>query len=176
PRAEAQAVASRVLGTAGPLAAELTPHGPAALRRRFTRALAFCGSVTAVLLALWYWKGLPAWTWQAAIVVTVAAIPLAADRYRSLGHTTAEGHLVTRWGSVVRRHVALEHEGIIGWNLRRSFFQRRAGLVTLTATTAAGRQGYGVWDVELAEALRLADQGIPGLLTPFLVNGGPAGR
>ncbi|WP_405145145.1 PH domain-containing protein [Sphaerisporangium sp. NBC_01403] len=175
PRAEAQAVAARVLGTAGPLAAELVPHGPAALRRRFTRALACCGSLTLVLLALWHWTGLPAWTWQAAIVVTVAAMPLAADRYRSLGHTVAEGHLVTRWGSVVRRHVALKNDGIIGWNLSRSFFQRRAGLATLTATTAAGRQGYGVWDVDLAEALRVADQGIPGLLTPFLVNAGTAG-
>ncbi|MCW2875963.1 MAG: rane-flanked domain protein [Sphaerisporangium sp.] len=172
PRAEAHAVAARVLGGSEPLTAELVPHGPVALRRRFTRALAVCGAVTVALLALWYWTGLPAWTWEAALVATALAMPVAADRYRSLGHTIAGGYLVTRWGSGVRRRVALNCEGIIGWNLRRSFFQRRAGLATLTATTAAGRQGYSVWDVDLAEALRTADQGIPGLLTPFLVKTG----
>jgi putative membrane protein len=62
-------------------------------------------------------------------------------------------------------------DGIIGWNLRRSFFQRRAGLATLTATTAAGRQRYEVPDVPSAEALRLADAATPGLLTPFLERG-----
>ncbi|MET8139256.1 PH domain-containing protein [Sphaerisporangium sp. NPDC005288] len=168
PRAEAVAVAGRVIGTAGPLAVELTPHGPAALRRRFTRALAVCLPVTAALAALWEWDGWPAWAWQLALLGTVATVPLAADRYRALGHALTPGHLVTRWGTLVRRRVALDLDGVIGWNIRRSFFQRRAGLATLTATTAAGRQGYGVWDVELGEALRLADQGIPGLLTPFL--------
>ncbi|MGW4640154.1 PH domain-containing protein [Sphaerisporangium sp. NPDC004334] len=168
PRAEAVAVAGRVIGTAGPLTVELTPHGPAALRRRFTRALAVCLPVTAALAALWEWEGWPAWGWQLALLGTVATVPLAADRYRALGHALTPGHLVTRWGTLVRRRVALDLDGVIGWNIRRSFFQRRAGLATLTATTAAGRQGYGVWDVELGEALRLADQGIPGLLTPFL--------
>ncbi|WP_344949952.1 PH domain-containing protein [Sphaerisporangium flaviroseum] len=172
PLAEAQNVAARVIGVSEPLTADLLPHGPAALRRRFTRALAVWGTLTAALLALSYWAGFPAWTWQTALVLTVPAMPLAADRYRSLGHTISGGHLVTRWGSVVRRRVALDRDGIIGWNLRRSFFQRRAGLATLTATTAAGRQGYSVWDVDLAEALRTADQGIPGLLTPFLVSAG----
>ncbi|WP_248965794.1 PH domain-containing protein [Sphaerisporangium perillae] len=172
PREEAVTVATRVLGTSGPVTAELVPHGRAALRRRFTRALAVCGAVTAVLLGLWRWAGLPAWTWQAALLVTVAALPVAADRYRSLGHTIVAGHLVTRWGTLVRRRVALDREGIIGWNIRRSFFQRRAGLATLTATTAAGRQGYSVWDVDLGEALHIADRAIPGLLAPFLLRAG----
>jgi putative membrane protein len=174
PRAEALDVATRVIGVSEPLTAELVPHGPAALRRRFTRALAVCGTVTLALLALSRWAGLPAWTWQAALVATVAAMPLAADRYRSLGHAIVGDHLVTRWGSVVRRRVALNRDGIIGWNIGRSFFQRRAGLATLTATTAAGRQAYNLPDVELAEALRTAERGIPGLLTPFLVRTGPA--
>ncbi|MFC4535962.1 PH domain-containing protein [Sphaerisporangium dianthi] len=172
PRAEAVAVAARVIGTSGPLTAELTPHGPAALRRRFTRALAVCVPVTVALLALWEWAGWPAFGWQAALLGTVAALPLAADRYRGLGHAMTARHLVTQWGTLVRRRVALDREGIIGWNIRRSFFQRRAGLATLTATTAAGRQGYGVWDVDLSEALHLADQGIPGLLAPFLQRAG----
>ena len=31
---------------------------------------------------------------------------------------------------------------MIGWTVRESWFQRRAGLVTLTATTAVGLLGY----------------------------------
>jgi putative membrane protein len=65
-------------------------------------------------------------------------------------------------------------DGIIGWNLRQSFFQRRAGLATLVATTAAGRQRYAVLDVPLDEAVRLADRALPDLLAPLLT--GPDGR
>ena len=41
----------------------------------------------------------------------------------------------------------LVREGVIGWNLRQSLFQRRAGVVTLEATTAGGRQRYPLPDV-----------------------------
>ncbi len=68
----------------------------------------------------------------------------------------------------------LDCDGIIGWNLERSFFQRRAGLATLVATTAAGRQGYAVQDVPLETAVRLAEEAVPGLLTPFLVPAPPS--
>jgi putative membrane protein len=61
----------------------------------------------------------------------------------------------------------LTREGIIGITLERSFFQRRAGLTTLTATTAAGRQAYAVPDVPDAEALAVCDAAMPGLLDPF---------
>ena len=56
----------------------------------------------------------------------------------------------------------------IGCNVERSFFQRRAGLATLTATTAAGHQHYDVQDVEIGEALRLAEELLPELAEPFL--------
>ena len=46
----------------------------------------------------------------------------------------------------------------------RSFFQRRAGLATLVATTAAGDQHYDVQDLELGEVLRVADALVPGWL------------
>jgi putative membrane protein len=64
----------------------------------------------------------------------------------------------------------LAHDGIIGVNARRSFFQRRAGLVTLTATTAAGDQAYAIPDVTPDEAVRVAEAAAPGLLAPFLVG------
>ena len=102
--------------------------------------------------------------------VSVRDALLAADRYRSLGHALVDGRLVTRQGSLVRRRSMLTTDGIVGWTLHRSFFQRRAGLATLVATTAAGRQRYAVLDVPLEEAVRVADRALPGLLTPFLVG------
>ncbi|MEU7693898.1 PH domain-containing protein [Microbispora hainanensis] len=183
PRAEAVSVARLVLprvsgaasagSDASPVTTPLIPHGPAALRRRFTRAYGVHALVLAVLLALWWWAGLPSWTWLTAAALLPLTALLAADRYHSLGHALTSGYLVTRWGSFSRRRVALECDGVIGWNIERSFFQRRAGLATLTATTAAGRQGYHVLDVELAEALRLAAAATPGLLDPFLTETRP---
>ncbi|WP_327044298.1 PH domain-containing protein [Microbispora sp. NBC_01189] len=187
PRAEAVAVAGLVLShapgatggpspatapLAGPLTGPLTPHGPAALRRRFTRAYGVHGPVLLALLALWAWAGLPSWPWLTAAALLPVTALLAADRYRSLGHALTSGYLVTRWGALVRRRVALRCDGVIGWTVERSFFQRRAGLATLTATTAAGAQSYQVRDVDLAEALRLAAVGTPGLLDPFLERAG----
>src|SRR5439155_1750999 len=63
-------------------------------------------------------------------------------------------------------------EVVIGWNLRQSLFQRRAGVVTLEATTAGGRQRYAALDVPVDVAVRLADEAVPGLLTPFLADYG----
>ncbi len=169
PRAEADRVASEVLHDGVPVTTSLVSHGPRAGRRRFTRAL----GTTAVLVALagaadWLVEG-PPWAWQLALVLLPVAALLAADRYRSLGHALVGDNLVTRQGSLVRRRSMLATDGIVGWTLHRSFFQRRAGLATLTATTAAGRQHYEVLDTELGTAIRLADDATPGLLTPFLV-------
>ena len=73
-------------------------------------------------------------------MLVVAALALAADRARSLGHTLADGYVVARSGSLNRRREALEVEHVIGWTFRSTWFQRRAGLTTLVATTAGGRQ------------------------------------
>jgi putative membrane protein len=169
PREEAERVAGEILHDRAPVAAALVPHGPRARRRRYTRAL----TVTAVVIGLFgaadRLLGGPSWAWQATLVLLPIASLLATDRYRSLGHALAGGRLVTRQGSLVRRRGMLATDGIIGWNMRRSFFQRRVGLATLTATTAAGRQRYDVPDIDLHAAVRLADEATPGLLTPFLV-------
>lgn len=168
PRAEAQRVGALVLGRTVPLTAPLTGHGPRATRRRHTRAVGLAAVAVAACLVLSWTAGLPAWVWRLSLVLLPIAAFLAWDRARSLGHALIEASLVSRRGSLVRRRSALACEGIIGWNLQRSFFQRRAGLATLVATTAAGRQRIDVQDVPLGEALRLADEALPGLLTPFL--------
>jgi putative membrane protein len=77
-----------------------------------------------------------------------------------------------RSGSFQGRRDALQRTGIIGWNIRQSWFQRRAGLVTLCATTAAGKQVYHVLDIPEATAIALADAAVPGLVSQFLASGG----
>jgi putative membrane protein len=175
PRAEAQRVAAAVLRSSEPVSAPLVPHGKIAQRRRYTRFLAVGLPLAAVLLAFHWVAGWPASTWIVLLLVVPLGAALAHDRYQSLGHALAGGFLVSRWGSLVRRRSMLACDGIIGWNLEQSFFQRRAGLATLAATTAAGRQRYAVQDIPLEEAVRLADQAVPGLLTPFL-PGEPGAR
>ncbi|MDQ1538072.1 MAG: putative rane protein [Actinomycetota bacterium] len=168
PQAVAREVATQILGDPAPLEVQLVAHGPAARRRRFTRALlTVLILIAAVGVAVWF--GAPPWLLLPACGSVPVAILLAADRYRSLGHAVAGRFLVTRAGSLARRRDMLECDGVIGWNLSQTFFQRRAGLATLTATTAAGRQQYAVADVPLAVAVSLGNQAVPGLLDDFLV-------
>ncbi|MGW0229036.1 PH domain-containing protein [Actinopolymorpha singaporensis] len=176
PREVALRVAGEVFGGAEPYATPLVPHGPKAVRRRFTRALGPTALVVVVLAALHEVAGLPSWVWQASLVLLPCAALIAGDRARSLGHALRDGVLVCRFGSLVRRRNVLTCDGVLGWNLRQSYFQRRAGLTTLVATTAAGRQHYEIPDVETAEAVRVADAAVPGLLTPFLVRPEPLTR
>jgi putative membrane protein len=98
----------------------------------------------------------------------VAAVPLAADRYRRLGHGLLGHWFVTSRNTLRGRRDVLDTEGIIGWSLGQSFFQRRAGLTNLTATTSAGKQAYGVYDVPETAALALVRAADPGLIEPFL--------
>ncbi|WP_051808574.1 PH domain-containing protein [Actinoplanes subtropicus] len=170
PRAIAAEVAGTVIGDAGPLTVALTPHGPRARRRRFTRAATVSGVLILIVLAVVLLGGAP-WPafWSALVLLPLGAL-LAFDRAASLGHALDEGWLVSRFGSVVRRRYVLRTDAVIGWNMRTSFFQRRAGLTTLVATTAGGHQRYALPDVPDAEALRVARAAVPGLLNQFLAD------
>jgi putative membrane protein len=70
----------------------------------------------------------------------------------------------------MRSTAALQRTGVIGWTVSQSLFQRRVGLVTVIATTAAGHGQYAVVDVTIAEGLAVAQQAVPGLLEPFLLH------
>jgi putative membrane protein len=174
PAVEAHRVAGVVLrAEPTPTAAPLVRHPPVALRRRLTRAIL---PVLALALVLWLASlaGWPGWAWIAALALVPVAAALGYDRYRGLGHALTDRFLVTRSGSLDRRTVALQRTGIIGWQLRQSFFQRRVGLVTLTATIAAGHGAYHVLDLAEPAALELAEAAQPGLLAPFTMRVGVA--
>lgn len=172
PRADAHAVAARVLRTPAlpDRLARLVPHPPAARRRRWLRAVGAVAAIAAALaLASAVGAAPPAWAWPLALVVAVpVAALLAHAAARALASAVTERFLITRHGAVIRRTVVLERDGVIGWTARSTPLQRRAGLVTLTATTAAGRGGYRVIDVDERDGLALVERTTPGTLAPFL--------
>ena len=172
PLAQAHRVAALVLEGIDPTGGALRAHGPAAQRRRYVRALGIALATVTVLVLLRVVAGFPDWPWWLSLLLLPGAVWLAGDRYRALGHGIVDGYLVRRLGSIDRRTAALRCDGIIGWRIHQSFFQRRVGLVTLVATTAGGHGAYEVPDVASAEALDLAADAVPGLLTPFLAGAG----
>ncbi|WP_233159738.1 PH domain-containing protein [Pseudonocardia sp. MH-G8] len=178
PRAVAQGVAATVLREAvSPTdAVRLTGHPTAARGRRLRWALGAVVVVEAplVLLGALLTDVLLHIAWISAVVLVPVAVVLALDAYRSLGHGLGERYLVTRSGSVRRTTVALQRGGIIGWTFRQSIFQRRAHLVTVIATTAAGTGAYAVPDAGSDDGLELAAATVPGLLVPFLEPVGEA--
>ncbi|MGW3325709.1 PH domain-containing protein [Streptomyces virginiae] len=158
-------------------AAELAPHPRAALRRRINRALIWSVLLAApfVGLGLWLTPVLVHTGWITAVVLFAAGVAFAFDAYRNLGHAVHGPYLVTRAGTFTRRTVAVQRDGIIGWSITRSAFQRRAGLLTLGAATAVGNGVYKVRDVRVGDGLAFAEETVPGLLAPFLERV-PAGR
>jgi putative membrane protein len=168
PRAVAVAVAGTVIGDVEPLTVALTRHGPRATVRRFTRAVTLSTILILIVLAFVLVAGTPWWAFWTALTLLPLGAFLAADRAANLGHALTDTWLVSRYGSLVRRRHVLHTDAVIGWNMTTSVFQRRAGLTTLVATTAGGRQHYPVPDVTDAEAVRVARTAVPGLLEQFL--------
>ncbi|TFV59216.1 hypothetical protein E4P42_09750 [Mycobacterium sp. PS03-16] len=125
----------------------LRGHGPAAVRRRWIRALALPAVLAVAAAVAIRWIVLPVWVWPLLAVATVCGALLAADRVRALGHRVGGGWLVARAGSLERRRDCIAGAGIIGWTVRQTFWQRRAGVATVVAATAAGEKAYRLIDV-----------------------------
>lgn len=167
PRVRAREVAGLVLGA--PFHPRLHRHPRAALHRRLLRAIAGWAVLTAALAVGAAFVPVPSWVVAVvSLPALVLALAWAVGAYRGLGHELDENWLVSRYGALLRRTTALQRDGIIGWRMRRTVFQRRAGLTDVAATTAAGTGYYAVRDVSTPDGLRLAEAAVPGLLTPFL--------
>ncbi|NYG56723.1 PH domain-containing protein [Nocardioides perillae] len=163
-----------------PLDLPLTGHGPAARRRAHLRALrGVLPPVAAVVAAAVWWVVPPAAAATAVAALLLLALGVGELSWRHLGHALTPAHLVAGAPAASRTRTVLETDGVIGWNVTQGWFQRRAGLVTLTATTAAGPERVVVHDVPRQAALDLATRATPGLLEQFLVGNGverPGGR
>ena len=156
PRATAEAVLVDLIERPDVVTGALTPHGPAAIRRRWVRALALpvVASVGAGIAALTV--GIGVWVWPVLVLLSAFSVFLAVDRSRSLGHRVGGGWLVARAGSMQRRRDCVAAPGIVGWTVRQSWPQRRAGVATLVAATAAGTKRYEVLDVPAEAAWTIA--------------------
>ncbi|MBN9757453.1 transmembrane protein, ydbT [Pseudonocardia sp. Ae406_Ps2] len=173
-RAHAHTVAATATRATGPVTdGPLRAHPPRARTRRLVRAVG-PALVPAAALGVFAWFDAAVWpvvvgpmVISAALVVV--AVPLALDRYRALGHRLDEHYLVARHGSLLRTTTALRRDGVIGWRIRQSLFQRRAGVLTLEATTAAGGGSVQVLDLDPADAVALMAAVTPDPVAPFRV-------
>lgn len=142
PREEAWSLGRRLVEDPGPLVA----HPPAARRRRIFRAVVAgllvtaAGAVLTPLLGWW-------WVLVAGAVLTVLGVPLGMGRYAALGHTAGPTTFSVRSGWLVREQAVLQRRAVVGWQVRQSPFQRRAGLATVVACVGAGRGGYAAIDM-----------------------------
>lgn len=161
PRATAEQVLTGLVGDPVVVTGPLRRHGPAAVRRRWTRAMLLPLVAGAALAAAAAVDGVPVWYWTAWAALTLGAALLAADRARALGHRVDPQWLSARTGSWEQRRYCIATAGIIGWTVHQSWFQRRAGVATLIAATAAGVKAYRVIDVPEALAWSVAAQASP---------------
>lgn len=161
PRPKVEAVVERALDLFG---GRLIRHPRAALYRRLTRAVLPFVVVAAVALYL----GL-IWSTVAAGVLALLGVPLAVDRYRSLGHGYDGERVSVRSGSLQRGQATVERSAVIGWTWTQTLFQRRSGLADLQVTVGAGAGGYTAQDASLEESVHFAGRITPEMVRPFLV-------
>ncbi len=170
PRVEVIPVVTAVLRASQPCLGQLNPHGRAARRRRYTRALLAGLIVTLPSAGAVLAFDLPRWLLAPCLLPVLTAPLWAALRYQALGHARTDGYLVARSGIFPRERSMLMEPGIIGWSMTSSFFQRRVGLVTLAAMTAAGSGAVRIPDVPADTATDLVRAINPSLITPFLTD------
>jgi putative membrane protein len=128
----------------------LRRHPPAARRRRLVRATLPWLVAAAVFGGFGLWPGL-----AAGLALAALGVPLALDRYAGLGNAVDARAVSVRSGSLRRRQVVLLRRGVVGATVRQTWFQRRAGLATVTLATGAGSGGYEAIDVGAEDAVRL---------------------
>jgi putative membrane protein len=149
-----------------PFRTPLRRHPAAARRRRLVRAILPWLVVAAALAVPQLWPGV-----AAALVLAALGVPLGLDRYAGLGHALDRQAVSVRSGSLRRRQVVLVRRGVVGWTVRQTFFQRRAGLATVTVATGAGTGGYDAVDIEARDAVALMVDIDPRRVAPLTILG-----
>ena len=147
PAATAESVLAELIDDVNAVSGPVRGHGRAATRRRWTRGLALPVVIAGGLAIAAIYVTVPVWAWIVVAVFALCCAFLAADRARALGHRVDDRWLVAQAGSLERGRDCIAADGIIGWTVRQTFFQRRAGVATLIAATAAGVKHYRVIDV-----------------------------
>src|SRR6478609_5654032 len=87
----------------------------------------------------------------AGVVLLAAGVPLGLGRYAALGHATGPRSFAVRSGFLIEEQAILQPRAVVGWRVRQTFFQRRAGLATVVACVGAGSGGYAAVDLSAAD-------------------------
>jgi putative membrane protein len=151
PRARAEELAGRLVDDPGPL----RRHPAAARRRRLVRATApglllTAAGAAATALAGW-WPLL-----AAGVALAVLGVPLGLGRYAALGSAAGPASFAVRSGWLVQERAVLQRRAVVGWSVRQSPFQRRAGVATVVACVGAGSGGYAAVDLAAADVAPFA--------------------
>nr|WP_246280482.1 PH domain-containing protein [Nocardioides daedukensis] len=162
-------IATDILGDETPVKVGLEMHGPSARRRAMVRNVLVLSPVIAPVVALVVLLDGP---WWPVVAVAVAVVPvgclLGRMEYAHLGHALTPDHLVAGSGITSRTRTILQRDGVIGWVVAQSFFQRRRGLATVVATTAAGAEQVVIRDIPLPAATAFVRAATPGIVEEFL--------
>ncbi|WP_166353237.1 PH domain-containing protein [Phytoactinopolyspora limicola] len=168
PISVARPVAAAVLDVQpSPLEVDLGPHPRAALRRRLMWGTGVAASVVALLAWLALTDVVPWWAVIAGLGIWPVTLWGAWVAYRALGHTICGDYVVVRSGLTSRSTAALQRKAVSTVAIRQSLLQRRLGLATVSAMTAAGWGIYEAPDVDVAEAVPFARAAAPGLLDRY---------
>ncbi|CAN5616562.1 PH domain-containing protein [soil metagenome] len=162
PRSVAVRVGHEVLEEDGALTEPVVKHGWYARRRchidaQLGNVILTALLVIPILIFTWPWWILAAFFAGAGLLAVVEA----EAEYANLGHALTPEHVVSSHGALSRKREVLERAGVIGWVIQQSYFQRRLGLSTLVATTAAGSQSMTIRDIPLDRATVLALEATP---------------
>ena len=143
--------------------ASLEPHPRAARTRRFARAVPAPVVLVVLAVALQWW-----WAAAAFGLLVVAAVPLAEDRYRQLGHLFDGRRLTVRSGSLQRRRASLDSGAVVSYLVSQSPMQARAGVCSVVLRLGQGAGSRRVLDCSEEQASRLLAALDPALLGPFV--------
>lgn len=166
----AREVAARVLGEPCALDMHLPRHPPAALRRRLWWATLVTAAPLVAMVVPVATGVAPAWALWAALALWPVALGAAIIAYRALGHALLGDYLVVRSGLMSRSTSALRRDAVSTIAVRQSILQKRLGLSTVSAMTAAGWSAYEAPDIAAGEAVSFAARAAPGLIDEFIVT------
>lgn len=168
PKSIAMDVANRVLGEPCPINTPLSRHPRAALRRRLWWATGFTAVAVGFVAMPVVTDAVPMWVLWAAMGIWPLALGAAVIAYRALGHAISGDYLIVRSGLLSRTTSALRRDAVSTIAVRQSLLQKRLGLSTVSAMTAAGWSAYEASDVATSKSVSFAARAAPGLIDEFL--------
>ena len=146
PNGPAVALTARVLGPEEGEITSLLPVSRLTIRRGFIRAVMLLSMPVGGIVFLFVDGGPLVWL-VPPLAAVVAAFWYARARYRALGYRVSDGHVVTREGVLTRRWWSVPLPKVQTVAVRRSPFQRRLGLATVSVDTAGGSSPIRIVDL-----------------------------